>query len=51
MQKAAGIIFFLSWLLCGCSIDGIFDDWKACIVFIMALIVCIATALVMSGED
>lgn len=51
MQKAAGVIFFVSWLLCGCSIDQIFDDWRACVIFVIALIVVIATAAAITRGD
>jgi len=51
MQKAAGVIFFVSWLLCGCSIDQIFDDWRSCVIFVIALIVVIATAAAITRGD
>ena len=51
MQKAAGVIFFVSWLLCGCSIDQIFDDWRSCVIFVIALIVVIATAAAITRND
>ena len=51
MQKAAGVIFFVSWLLCGCSIDQIFDDWRACVIFVIALIVVIASAAAITRGD
>lgn len=51
MQKAAGVIFFVSWLLCGCSIDQIFDDWRACVIFVIALIVVIAAAAAITRND
>ena len=51
MQKAAGVIFFISWLLCGCSVDQIFDDWRACVIFVIALIVVIAAAAAITRND
>ena len=51
MQKAAGVIFFVSWLLCGCSIDQIFDDWRSCVIFVIALIVVIAAAAAITRGD
>lgn len=51
MQKAAGVIFLISWLLCGCSVDQIFDDWRACVIFVIALIVVIASAAAITRND
>lgn len=51
MQKAAGVIFFLAWLMCGCSVDQMLDDWRAGLIVIVALIVCIVTAMVITGGD
>ena len=51
MQKAAGVIFFLAWLLCGCSVEKICDDWRACVIFVIALIVVIATAAAITRGD
>ena len=51
MQKAAGVIFFLAWLLCGCSVEKICDDWRACVIFVIALIVVIATAAAITRND
>ena len=50
MQKA-GLIFFISWILCGCSIDRIFDDPHAALIFIVALAVVILTAAVITIGD
>ena len=51
MQKAAGVIFFLAWLLCGCSVEKICDDWRACVIFVIALIVVIATAAAITRNE
>lgn len=51
MQKAAGVIFLFSWLLCGCSVDQIFDDWRSCVIFVIALIVVIASAAAITRND
>ena len=51
MQKAAGVIFLFSWLLCSCSVDQIFDDWRACVIFVIALIVVIAAAAAITRND
>jgi hypothetical protein len=45
IEKAAGVILFISWLLCGCCVETICDDWRACVVFVIALIVAILAAV------
>lgn len=50
MQKA-GVMFFIGWLLCGCSIDSICDDWRAMFVAVVALIVVVLAAAVITGGD
>lgn len=51
MQKGvAAIIFFFAWLLCGCTIDSVCDDWRAMVVFIIALVTVFACAAVL-GHD
>lgn len=50
MQKIVGIMFILSWLLCGCTIDTFFDGGAP--VFITALAVAVVCAAVLgSSED
>ena len=45
-------MFFIGWLLCGCSIDRIFDDWRAAFVAVLAMIVVILIAAVITiGDD
>ena len=51
MDKVAGIVFFTAWLLCGCSVDQIFDDWRACVIFVIGLIVVIAAAAAITRND
>lgn len=51
MDKATGIVFLTAWLLCGCSVDQIFDDWRACVIFVIALIVVIASAAAITRND
>lgn len=52
MQKIAGILFFISWLLCGCSIESIFESPKNSVVFIVALIITVlAAAVITIGDD
>ena len=52
MQKTAGVIFFISWMLCGCSIENICDDQHATLIFIVALaVVILAAAVITIGDD
>ncbi len=53
MKQAAGVILFLAWLLCGCCVETICDDWRSCVVFVVALIVAIISAVTVlsSGND
>ena len=52
MQKVAGIIFFLSFVLCGCSVESIFESPKNSVVFIIALIITVlAAAVITIGDD
>ena len=44
MRRAAGIIFFTAWLLCGSCVDMMLDDWRACWIAVVALIVAIVSA-------
>ena len=50
MKKAVDTIFFASWLLCGCSVEKIPDDWKACTVFVIGLATAILCAYAMGGK-
>lgn len=51
MRKAIETICFMAWLLCACSIDKVCDDWRACVIFVIALIVVIATAAAITRND
>lgn len=51
MKKSAGVIFFMSWLLCGCSIDQALDDWRACVIFVVALITAIICIAVLNTKE
>ena len=46
-DKAIMTVFLISWLVCGCSVDKALDDWRACWVAVVALIVAIACAAVL----
>ena len=51
MQRVAGIVFLISWLLCGCSIDQVFDDWRACVIFVVALITAIVSIIALNTKE
>ena len=51
MDKVAGIVFFTAWLLCGCRVEKVCDDWRACVIFVIALIVVIAAAAAITRND
>ena len=51
MGKVAGVVFFFAWLLCGCSVERICDDWRACVIFVIGLIVVIASAAAITRND
>lgn len=50
MRKVIPYIFFMSWLLCACSVDQMLDDWRAGWTAVVALVVAIACAIAMSGK-
>ncbi len=45
------IMFFVSWLVCGCCIDGIFSDHHALVAVVVALIVAFVSGLGIIKED
>ena len=51
MRQAIESIMFMAWLLCGCSVEKICDDWRACVIFVIALIVVIASAAAITRGD
>lgn len=51
MQNVMSVILFSAWLLCGCSVEKICDDWRACVIFVIALIVVIASAAAITRGD
>lgn len=51
MQNVMSVILFTAWLLCGCSVEKICDDWRACVIFVIALIVVIASAAAITRGD
>lgn len=51
MDKAVGIVFFVAWLLCGCSIESICDDWRSTLIFVVAFAVTAAAAAVLGSKE
>ena len=51
MRQAIEAIMFMAWLLCGCSVEKICDDWRACVIFVIGLIVVIAAAAAITRND
>lgn len=50
-MRAAEILFFVSWILCGCCVDGMLDDWRLCVIAGCALIVAIRSAFILSRRE
>lgn len=50
MTTIVGIVFFIALLVCGSSIDLIFDDWRAAVIMVIASIVVIACAAVLADR-
>ena len=48
IKKAVGILFFISWLLCGCSVETFFTGGAP--VVILTALVAIAAAVVMGSN-
>lgn len=51
MQKVIAVVFFLSWLLCGCAVEKALDDWRALLIVVVAIVVCVVVAVLMGGEE
>ena len=51
-MRAAGVLFFVSWILCGCCIDAIFENPAALFIVIASLITmgCISAAFTKMKE-
>ena len=39
------------YVLAACSIDQVCDDWRACVIFVVGLIVVIAAAAAITRND
>ncbi len=51
MSNMMCIACFLAWLTAGATIENIFDDWRAAIIFIVAIIVTVVCAAVITWND
>lgn len=51
MDNVLLFLFFGSWLLCGCSLEAMFDNPTSTGVTVVALIVAIVCAAVMWGGE
>ena len=43
-----GIVFFISWLVCGCSVEKFFDGGAP--VAVLAVLVAIGSAMILGGK-
>lgn len=50
MDKIVMVVFFVSWILCGCSIETIFEGSGNLAVTVITLLVAIACAVVMGSN-
>ena len=41
----------IAWLTAGATIENIFDDWHAAIIFVVAIIVTVVCAAVITWND
>lgn len=49
MQKAVGILFFVSWLLCGCGVETMLDSPASGAITLIAVIVLVASAMTLNN--
>ena len=50
MKDKLPYLFFMAWILCGCSADTMPDDWRAAAVVVLSLIAIIVIALKTAPE-
>ena len=50
-KRVAAIIFFFAWLICGCEVETMLDSPESRAVTLIALIVLIACANVLTRND
>ena len=51
MRQAIEAIMFMAWLLCGCSIESICDDWRAGLIYVVAFAVTVLCAVVIGSNE
>lgn len=51
MKKALGVIFFTSWMICGCSLETVFDNPRSAAVTVITAIVAVTTAYVIGKGE
>ena len=51
MERLTVVLLFVSWLLCGCSVDMMFDDPRAAGTAAVALIVMVACTVALNRRD
>ena len=51
MSNVVYAVCFLAWLTAGSAIDRMFDDWHSALIFIIALIVTVLSAAVITWDD
>lgn len=52
MEKIISVVFFAAWLMCGCSVEKVCDDWRAMLIFVIAFAVTLVAAVVIGdGYD
>ena len=51
MSNVVYVVCFLAWLTAGSTIDRMFDDWHAAVTFVIALIVTVLSAVVITWND
>ena len=51
MKKALGVIFFTSWIICGCSVETVFESPRSAVVAIVTAGVAILAAYMMGKGE
>ena len=50
MDKVLPYLFFMAWMLYGCSVEELLDDWLAYVIAAIALIVIIMIGVATAEE-
>lgn len=50
-QSISGVLFIISFMICGCGIDSAFESVESFAVWGISMIVLIASAKVLGGGD